>query len=57
MTEWPEFRRPDEARLAGLMRGRAVFDGRNVLDARALARAGFTVYGVGRPVVRPDSAP
>jgi UDPglucose 6-dehydrogenase len=52
-TEWPEFRRPDPQRLAGAMRGRAVFDGRNVLDGPALARGGFTVYGVGRPVARP----
>jgi len=53
VTEWPEFRRPDPKRLASRMRGRAIFDGRNVLDAKALARAGFTVYGIGRPTVRP----
>jgi UDPglucose 6-dehydrogenase len=55
VTEWPEFRRPDAKRLASGMRGRAIFDGRNVLDAKALARAGFTVYGVGRPVVGPTA--
>ncbi len=50
VTEWPEFRRPDPRRLAGTMRGRAVFDWRNILDGKALAGAGFTVRGVGRPV-------
>ena len=53
VTEWSEFRRPDTRRLAEAMRGRVVFDGRNVLDGAALAREGFTVYGIGRPVVRP----
>ena len=52
-TEWPEFRRPDPSGLAELMRGRVIFDGRNVLDAEALAREGFTVYRIGRPAVRP----
>ncbi|MHC4250598.1 MAG: UDP-glucose dehydrogenase family protein [Planctomycetota bacterium] len=54
VTEWPEFRRPDPARLAEAMKGTVIFDGRNVLDARALARAGFTVHSVGRPTVKPE---
>ncbi len=55
VTEWPEFRRPDPARLAEAMKGNVIFDGRNVLDSRALARAGFTVHSVGRPTVKPES--
>jgi len=54
VTEWPEFRRPDPGRLAEAMTGRVVFDGRNVLDSRALARAGFTLHSVGRPTVGPE---
>jgi len=54
VTEWPEFRRPDPRALARAMRGRLVIDGRNVLDARSLAREGFTVRGIGRPVVTPE---
>ena len=50
LTEWSEFRRPDPNGLARLMRGRVVFDGRNVLDRAALSGEGFTVYGIGRPV-------
>jgi UDPglucose 6-dehydrogenase len=53
VTEWPEFRRPDPARLANTMKGNVIFDGRNVLDASALALAGFTVHSVGRPTVKP----
>ena len=33
---------------------RVIFDGRNVLDARALARAGFTLHSVGRPTIGPE---
>jgi len=29
VTEWRDYRRPNFQRLAGLMRGKAVFDGRN----------------------------
>ncbi|MCD6499487.1 MAG: UDP-glucose/GDP-mannose dehydrogenase family protein [Deltaproteobacteria bacterium] len=53
-TEWPEFRRPDFRRVAGLMADRAVFDGRNIWSPGMLASWGFTYYGVGRPVRRPE---
>jgi UDPglucose 6-dehydrogenase len=54
VTEWQEFRRPDPGRLASAMRGRAVFDWRNILDRKALTGAGFTVLGVGRPAAGPS---
>ncbi|MEZ4409093.1 MAG: UDP-glucose/GDP-mannose dehydrogenase family protein [Polyangiales bacterium] len=47
VTEWPEYRSPDLAKLSGQMRGRALIDGRNVwsnLDAEA---HGFTYEGIG----------
>ena len=47
VTEWPEFRTPDVARLAASMRGRIIVDGRNVLDHEELVNAGFSVSGVG----------
>jgi len=53
VTEWTEFRRPETARLAKVMRGRIVFDWRNILDGEMLARGGFTVRGIGRPAKRP----
>jgi UDPglucose 6-dehydrogenase len=48
VTEWNEFRNPDFARLAGTMKGRALFDGRNVWDAAKARAAGFRYFGVGR---------
>ncbi len=48
VTEWPEFRTLDWGEVAQRMRGRLVIDGRNVLDAAALAAAGLTYEGIGR---------
>lgn len=48
VTEWGEFRQPDVERLAAVMRGRLVLDGRNILPVSALRAAGFTVVGIGR---------
>jgi UDPglucose 6-dehydrogenase len=53
VTEWSEFRMPDYERLARVMRGRALFDGRNVWDAKKARAAGFHYFGVGRPVAPP----
>ena len=47
LTEWPEFRRVDFARIRSLMCRPAVVDARNLLDPAALP--GFTYEGVGRP--------
>ncbi len=51
VTEWNEFRSPDYERLARVMRGRVLLDGRNVWDAARARAAGFTYYGVGRSSV------
>jgi UDPglucose 6-dehydrogenase len=48
MTEWREYRRPNFARLAGLMRGKAVFDGRNIWDPAEVRAAGLAYFGIGR---------
>ncbi|MFP2933050.1 UDP-glucose dehydrogenase family protein [Pyxidicoccus sp. 3LG] len=48
VTEWNEFRLPDLKRLKGLMKGHAIFDGRNVLDPAQVREEGFTYYGIGR---------
>jgi UDPglucose 6-dehydrogenase len=52
VTEWNEFRTPDFARLARIMRGRALFDGRNVWDAARAREAGFSYHAVGRAGAR-----
>ena len=49
ITEWPEIVGADWEAIAGRMRpSRFLFDGRNALDARRMARLGFEYAGVGR---------
>jgi len=54
VTEWPEFRSLDWARVASLVRQRLVVDGRNTLDGQALTRLGFAYRSVGRRTLVPD---
>ena len=48
VTEWPEFNDLDFARLAEVMRGDLLFDGRNAIDAEKVRTAGLTYEGIGR---------
>jgi UDPglucose 6-dehydrogenase len=48
ITEWRDYRRPNFARLAGLMRGKVVFDGRNIWEPSDVSAAGLTYFGIGR---------
>ncbi|HYP54960.1 MAG TPA: UDP-glucose/GDP-mannose dehydrogenase family protein [Solirubrobacterales bacterium] len=54
VTEWPEFRELDWREAASRMARPLVVDGRNFLDPRAMAEAGFEYEGIGRSV---QSAP
>jgi UDPglucose 6-dehydrogenase len=47
LTEWPQFRSLDWARLAAEVRRPVVVDTRNLLDRDTLGRAGFRWIGVG----------
>ena len=47
-TEWNEFREPDFARIKGLMRHAAIFDGRNMYNPALLRAMGFHYEGIGR---------
>lgn len=47
-TEWPEFRTPDFDKIRSLMKGRTIFDGRNVFDLETVKKEGFTYYSIGR---------
>jgi UDPglucose 6-dehydrogenase len=47
VTEWKEFRLPDWEAVADAMRGRDIFDGRNIYDRAELVEKGFTYYGIG----------
>jgi UDPglucose 6-dehydrogenase len=48
-TEWSEYRAPDLPRIKAAMRGRHLFDGRNVLVPGAVVDAGLIYRGMGRP--------
>jgi UDPglucose 6-dehydrogenase len=48
-TEWSEYRAPDLPRIKAAMRGRHIFDGRNVLVPNAVVDAGLVYRGMGRP--------
>lgn len=48
VTEWHELRHPDLAKLAAIMRSKALFDGRNVWSGLEARAAGFHYQGIGR---------
>lgn len=48
VTEWRQFRRPDFVRLAQVMRGRTVIDGRNQWRPSEVREAGLNYFGIGR---------
>ena len=47
VTEWPEYRELDWARVRSLMRHPLILDGRNFLDRKALVELGFEYMGMG----------
>jgi UDPglucose 6-dehydrogenase len=48
-TEWNEFRTPDFSRMAGMVKSKAIFDGRNLFDVQAVKQLGFHYESIGRP--------
>jgi len=50
-TDWDEFKSPDFERVKGLMRGNAIFDGRNLYRTDDMRELGFAYYSVGRAPV------
>ena len=48
MTEWPEFHLSDFSRMSELMKGKVIFDGRNIYDPEELREKGFVYFGIGR---------
>jgi UDPglucose 6-dehydrogenase len=54
LTEWAEFAELDPMILAGRMAYPILVDARNALDAERFVTAGFTVAGMGRPVLGND---
>ena len=53
VTEWPQLRDVPWEQAKAAMAGPVLFDGRNLLDPQAMAKAGFTYLSVGRATTRP----
>jgi UDPglucose 6-dehydrogenase len=49
VTEWNEFRAPDWSAVAKALRGRDVFDGRNIWEPEVVEGHGLRYTGIGRP--------
>lgn len=48
LTEWNRFRQLNFNKVRELMKGRDIFDGRNLYDPDVITRLGFCYHGVGR---------
>ncbi len=48
VTEWKVFRSPDYAKMQQSMRGKGIFDGRNVFSPEIVRQHGFDYFGMGR---------
>ncbi|HEY4330426.1 MAG TPA: UDP-glucose/GDP-mannose dehydrogenase family protein [Phycisphaerae bacterium] len=53
VTEWNEFITQDWNKVAKLMRGKHVFDGRNCLASGRVSDAGLFYHAIGRPELKP----
>ena len=51
-TDWAAFRELDPSWVAGLVSGRVIIDGRDILDRATWAAAGWTVATLGRPTLQ-----
>ena len=49
VTEWNEFRAPDWDAVVAALRGRDVFDGRNIWEPEVVEGHGLRYTGIGRP--------
>jgi UDPglucose 6-dehydrogenase len=56
LTEWPEFKTLDLARLREVVEVPVLIDGRNLFDARTVIAAGFEYVGMGKKVESTNTA-
>jgi UDPglucose 6-dehydrogenase len=50
-TEWPEFRTPDFDKLSTILKGKVIFDGRNLYDLPLMKELDYTYYSIGRETI------
>ena len=55
VTEWKQFRSPNFARVAKLLKQPVIFDGRNLYDPELMQRMGFTYVSIGRQKIVADT--
>jgi UDPglucose 6-dehydrogenase len=48
VTEWPVFRTPEFEKMSQLMKGKIVFDGRNLYELDTMRKYGFNYISIGR---------
>jgi UDPglucose 6-dehydrogenase len=49
LTDWQEFRTPDFESVAGRLKQKVIFDGRNLYDPAYVRKQGLEYYSIGRP--------
>jgi len=55
-TEWSAFRNPDFERMSGLMKGKVIFDGRNLYELPRMKELGWTYTSIGREVIHSEQS-
>ncbi|MBO7523503.1 MAG: UDP-glucose/GDP-mannose dehydrogenase family protein, partial [Bacteroidales bacterium] len=48
MTEWSDFRLPNFGKMSKIMKGKVIFDGRNIYDPEEIRKNNFIYFGIGR---------
>ena len=54
LTEWDEFRTVNFEKLKSVMKGKYLFDGRNIYEPEEVISAGFSYEGIGRPIFKKE---
>jgi UDPglucose 6-dehydrogenase len=50
-TEWSAFRNPDFDKIAGALKTKTIFDGRNLYDLDKMKKLGFFYKSIGRETI------
>lgn len=50
-TEWAAFKKPNFQLLAGNLKNKVIFDGRNLFSPQSIKKEGFSYISIGRPAV------